>query len=45
VIEILSIPGISDEPERVFSGGCYTIIWERILLRLENIKRTKYLKS
>ncbi|OCK86901.1 uncharacterized protein K441DRAFT_597246, partial [Cenococcum geophilum 1.58] len=44
-IEILLIPAISDKLERVFSRGRRTIIWERMLLRLGNIKRTKCLKS
>jgi len=44
-IEILLIPGMSDEPERVFSRGRCIITWERMLLGPENIERTECLKS
>lgn len=36
--EIHSIPPISDEPERVFSGGRRTISWERSSLNAETIE-------
>lgn len=38
-IDILSISAMSDEPERVFSGVCRTISWERAQLSAENIER------
>ena len=44
-IEVLSIPAMSDEPERVFSGGRRTISWERMSLEVSNIEKTECLKS
>jgi len=44
-IEILSIPAMSDEPERVFSGGRRTISWERMSIGATNVERTECLKS
>ena len=44
-IEILSIPAMSDEPERVFSGGRRTISWERANIGELNIERTECMKS
>jgi len=44
-IDILSIPAMSDEPERVFSGARRTISWERTQMGPENIERTQCLKS
>ena len=43
-LNILLIPAISDEPERVFSGVCCIISWERILLSKEIIKAIECLK-
>ena len=43
-IDILSIPAMSDEPERVFSGACYTISWERGQLNPETIEIIECLK-
>jgi hypothetical protein len=43
-IDILLIPAISDEPERVFSGARRTISWERGQLEAETIKMTECLK-
>lgn len=43
-IDILSIPAMSDEPERVFSGARRTISWERTKLGAENIERVECLK-
>ena len=43
-IDILSILAISDKPERVFSGVCRTISWERAKLSAENIERVECLK-
>lgn len=44
-IDILSIPAMSDEPERVFSGARRTISWDRMQLGVENIEKTQCLKS
>jgi arylamine N-acetyltransferase len=44
-IEILSIPAMSDEPERVFSGARRTISWERMSLGEKSVERTECLKS
>jgi hypothetical protein len=43
-IDVLSIPAMSDEPERVFSGARRTISWERAKLGSLNIERTECLK-
>jgi hypothetical protein len=43
-IDVLSIPAMSDEPERVFSGGRRTISWERSSLHPETIEHTECLK-
>lgn len=43
-IDILSIPAMSDEPERAFSGERRTISWERAQLGAENIERVECLK-
>ena len=44
-IDILSIPAMSAEPERVFSGARRTISWERSQLGANNIMKTECLKS
>jgi hypothetical protein len=44
-IDILSIPAMSDEPERVFSGARRTISWDRMQMGAENIEKTQCLKS
>lgn len=44
-INILSIPAMSDEPERVFSGGRRTISWERMQLGVSSIQHTECMKS
>jgi hypothetical protein len=44
-INILSIPAMSASPERVFSGACRTISWERMKLGADNIERGECLKS
>ena len=44
-LEVLSIPAMSDEPERVFSGERRTVSWERMSLSKDNIKRTACIKS
>jgi hypothetical protein len=43
-IDILSIPLMSDEPERVFSGGRYTVAWDRVQMEAETIEIREYLK-
>jgi len=43
-LDILSIPAMSDEPERVFSGARRTISWERAQLGPETIERLECLK-
>jgi hAT family protein len=43
-IDILSIPAMSDEPERVFSGARRTISWERGQLNPETVEITECLK-
>jgi hAT family C-terminal dimerisation region len=44
-IEILSIPAMSDEPERIFSGGRRTISWDRMSLGLETVEQIECSKS
>lgn len=44
-IDILSIPLISDELERVFSGGRRTIQWDRGQLEPETIEWRECLKQ
>lgn len=43
-LDILSIPGMSDEPERLFSGTRRTISWERSTLGAKNIEKGECLK-
>ena len=43
-LDILSIPAISDKPERVFSGAHYTISWERMSLSEDTIEAIECLK-
>ena len=43
-IDIFSIPAMSDEPERVFSGARRTITWDRAQLAPETIEKTECLK-
>ena len=44
-IDIYSIPAMSDESERVFSGARRTISWDRAQLSAETIERVECLKS
>src|SRR5207248_975497 len=44
-IDILSIPPMSAEPERIFSGAWRTILWQRMKLGPVNIERIECLKS
>ena len=43
-IDILSIPAMSAEPERVFSGARRTISWERAQLSPEQLEKAECLK-
>jgi len=43
-IDILSIPPISDELERCFSGARHTVLWDRGQLEAETIKLRELLK-
>jgi hypothetical protein len=43
-IDILSIPPMSNELERVFSGGRYTVSWDRAQMEAEIIEIREYLK-
>lgn len=44
-VEILSIPAMSAEPERVFSGARRTISWDRCQLGGRTIERGECMKS
>ncbi|KJZ69575.1 hypothetical protein HIM_11037 [Hirsutella minnesotensis 3608] len=44
-IDILSIPAMSAEPERVFSGARRTISWDRCLLGSRTIEKGECMKS
>lgn len=43
-IDILSIPAISNKPERVFSGARRTVSWERGQMDPETLEITECLK-
>jgi hypothetical protein len=43
-IDILSIPLMSDEPERVFSGARRTVTWDRGQIESEIIEMRECLK-
>ena len=43
-IDILSIPPMSDEPERVFSGARRTVSWDRGQIEPETIEMRECLK-
>ena len=43
-IDILSIPLMSDEPERVFSGARRTVSWDRGQIEAETIEMRECLK-
>ena len=38
-IKILLIPVISDKPERVFLGGHYMVLWERMQIDPETLEK------
>ena len=44
-IKILSIPAMSDDPERVFLGGRRTVSWDRMQIDPETLKKTECLKN
>jgi hypothetical protein len=44
-VDILSIPPMSAEPERIFSGARRTISWQRMRLGIDTIQKTECLKS
>ena len=44
-IDIFSIPAMSDNPERVFSGARRTISWERARLGAVMIEKLECLKN
>jgi hAT family C-terminal dimerisation region len=43
-IDILSIPPMSDEPERVFSGARRIVSWDRGQMEPETMERRECLK-
>ena len=43
-INILSIPAMSNEPERVFSRACRTVSWDRGQMEAETLKKVECLK-
>jgi hypothetical protein len=43
-LDILSIPAMSDEPERVFSGARRTVSWERAQMEPETLEKVECLK-
>ena len=43
-MDILLIPAMSDEPERVFSGGRRTVSWERAQMGADNLEKVECLK-
>jgi hypothetical protein len=44
-IDILSIPAMSDEPERVFSGGRHSVSWDRMRLGVDALERSECAKN
>ena len=43
-IDILSIPAMSDEPERVFSGARCMVSWDRGQMEAETLEKVECLK-
>ena len=43
-LDILSIPAMSDEPERVFSGARRTVSWDRAQMSAETLEKRECLK-
>lgn len=44
-VDILSVPAMSAEPERVFSGARRTISWDRCQLGSRTVERGECMKS
>jgi hypothetical protein len=44
-IEVLSIPGMSDKPERVFSGSRRRIPWDRTITSTKTLEATECAKD
>ena len=44
-MEVLSIPAMSDKPERVFSGGRRTISWDRANISVQIVEAVECLKD
>jgi hypothetical protein len=44
-IEVLSIPGMSDKPERVFSGARRRVPWDRTTTSSRTLEETECLKD
>ena len=44
-IKVLLIPGMSDKPERVFSGSRRRIPWDRTMTKTETLEAAKYTKD
>lgn len=44
-IEVLSIPGMSDKPERVFSGSRRRVPWDRTRITARMLEETECLKD
>ena len=44
-IEVLSIPAMSAEPERIFSGGRRTMSWDRSQLSIETLEMLECQKN
>jgi hAT family C-terminal dimerisation region len=44
-LEVLSMPAMSDEPERSFSGGRRTMSWDRTRLSIELLEKLECQKS
>ena len=42
--DILSVPAMSDEPERVFSGARRTVSWDRGKMEAETLEMVECLK-
>jgi hypothetical protein len=44
-IDVLSVPPMSDAPERVFSGARRLISWDRARLSVENVEKLECLNN
>jgi hypothetical protein len=43
-IDILSIPAMSAEVERIFSGARYIVLWDRTQMTAKTLEIVEYLK-